>query len=415
MFDTNEAVMEQLLAGEDSFAEFEEVRFGEHGVVAPNAEEMAGEFVAFANAEGGAVFLGVGDHGTVMGIPPERMRAVEDWAINLATHNCDPPIRPVLRRVVLPGPDGSPRHLLVVEVKRGLHVHRTQGGRWYVRIGSSKRDLTQQELSRLFQERGRTYVFDETPVLTAVRDDLDGDALDAHFGRPEGIDWTQLLVNRRVVVEDEQGVLRPTVGGLLCFGKDPAAHVHGAFIHAAIYRGVRRHSDELVHADDIRGPVNRQIDDAVDFVDRFMLRPARKDVGREDFPQYALGAVQEAIVNAVAHRDYSIGGSKIRLFLYADRLEVISPGALPNTVTLETLRYRRSTRNQLLVSFLSKMKSRRGGRAFLEERGEGVARIIDESRAHSGREPRYELHGQELQLTIWARPSPHDGSEAPGR
>jgi predicted HTH transcriptional regulator len=412
MFETLEAIINQLLAGEDSFAEFKDVRFGQHGVMAPNTEDMAGEMVAFANAEGGTIFLGVDDSSTVRGIPPERMRGVEEWVVNPATNNCDPPIRPLFRRVVLPGPDGNPRHILMIEVRKGLYVHRTAGGRWYIRVGSSKRDLMQAELSRLFQERGRTFVFDEAPVPTAMVEDLDEGALQRHFGRPTGIDWTQLLLNCRVVVRDENGVLRPTVGGLLCFGRDPAVHLHGALLEGAVYRGVRRHSDDLVHVEEIRGPVNRQIDDAVEFANRFMLKPARKDVGREDQPQYALGVVQEAIVNGMAHRDYSIAGSKIRLFLYADRLEVISPGALPNTVTLETLRYRQFTRNQLLVSFLSKMKSRRGDRSFIEERGEGVARIIDESLAHSGREPMFELHGPELHLTIWAKPSPHENSGA---
>lgn len=139
-----------------------------------------------------------------------------------------------------------------------------------------------------------------------------------------------------------------------------------------------------------------------------MLRPARKPVGRVDHPQYEIGAVHEAVVNAVAHRDYSLSGSKIRLFLFANRLELYSPGALPNTLTVETMPYRVFTRNQLLVGFLSRMKSRRTGQAFLESRGEGVRRILDGSEAHSGRRPVYELFGQELRLTIWAKPSPHD-------
>lgn len=164
-----------------------------------------------------------------------------------------------------------------------------------------------------------------------------------------------------------------------------------------------------MHAAEIGGPAPRQIDGAIAFVDRFMLRPARKDVGREDFPQYRMGVVQEAIVNAVAHRDYSIAGSKIRLFLYADRLEVLSPGGLPHTVTLETMRYRQFTRNQLFVSLLSRLRSPDTGRFYLEERGEGVARILEEGLEHSGREPAYALHGPELHLTIWAKPSPHAG------
>ncbi len=119
--------------------------------------------------------------------------------------------------------------------------------------------------------------------------------------------------------------------------------------------------------------------------------------------QYDIDVVDEAIVNAVAHRDYAISGSKIRLFLFADRLELYSPGALPNTITLEEMPYRTFTRNQLLVNFLSRIRSKRTGQVFLESRGEGVRKILDAGEAHSGRRPEYALFGPELRLTLWAR------------
>ena len=121
-----------------------------------------------------------------------------------------------------------------------------------------------------------------------------------------------------------------------------------------------------------------------------------------DKPAYHIEVVDEAIVNAVAHRDYSIAGSKIRLFLFADRLEVCSPGKLPNTLTLRDMPYRTFTRNQLLVSFLSRLRSKRTGQVFLESRGEGVRKILQRGEAHSGRAPEYRLFGDELRLTLWA-------------
>ena len=103
---------------------------------------------------------------------------------------------------------------------------------------------------------------------------------------------------------------------------------------------------------------------------------------------YDLDVVDEAIVNAVAHRDYAISSSKIRLFLFADRLELYSPGKLPNTLSLDNMPYRTFTRNQLLASFLSRIRSKRTGQVFLESRGEGVRNILREGEAHSGRRPR---------------------------
>jgi ATP-dependent DNA helicase RecG len=272
------------------------------------------------------------------------------------------------------------------------------------------------QLARLFQDRGRAFVFDEQPVPTATDEDLDRESLERFFANgPSSIPWTDLLRNTRVVsATEEGGPDRPTVAGLLAFGRKPRAHLPSAYIEAGVYRRDRLTSDDLVHSDQIEGRVDAQIDDATAFVNGFMLKPARKSVGRQDFPQYDVGAVEEAIVNAVAHRDYSIAGSKIRLFLFTDRLELYSPGALPNTLTIDTMPYRVFTRNQLLVSFLSRMRSRRTGRAFLESRGEGVRRILEVSEAHSGRRPIYELFGEELRLTIWAQPSPHDTDDAAG-
>lgn len=250
---------------------------------------------------------------------------------------------------------------------------------------------------------------DEQPVPTALVEDLDQESLEAHF-RPTAIPWTDLLRNTRVLTTGVDAVDRPTVAGLLAFAKSPRLHLPSAYIEAAVYRGTMLTSDHLIHSAALEGRVSEQIDDASAFVERFMLKPARKPAGREDYPQYDIGAVHEAVVNAVAHRDYSIAGSKIRLFLFDDRLELYSPGALPNTLTIETMPFRVFTRNQLLVSFLARMRSRRTGRAFLESRGEGVRTILEVSEAHAGRRPQYELFGEELRLTIWAQPSPHDVS-----
>ena len=163
MFDTPEQIRNQLRAGEDGRTEFKEIRFGDRGVLPPNSEELAGELVAFANAEGGVVFLGDDDAGAARGIPPERWDAVEHWLRNVATHNCDPPIRPVVRKALLPDDEERDDRILLAEVPRGLYVHRTSGGRYYTRVGSTKRDLTPRELARLFQQRGREFVFDEQP------------------------------------------------------------------------------------------------------------------------------------------------------------------------------------------------------------------------------------------------------------
>ena len=401
MFDTRDQILNQLHAGEDGRAEFKEVRLGDRGVVSPNTEDLAGELVAFANASGGVVFLGIEDSGAVRGIPLDQIDTVEHWIINVATHNCEPPVRPLLRKELLPGPAGGYRRVLLAEVPRGLYVHRTSGGRYYVRVGSTKRDLTPPELVRLFQQRGREYVFDEQPVLAATVDDLNRHRLEAFFGRSPTIPWLDLLRNTRVTCRDEDGVDHPTVAGLLVFGTEPTGFLASGSIEAACYRGTRLSSDDLIHAERLAGPVSDQIDAGIAFVVRFMQ--ASPNCPTKEGTSYDLDVVEEAMVNAVAHRDYAISGSKIRLFLFADRLELYSPGQLPNTLTLDDMPYRTFTRNQLLVSFLSRIRSRRTGQVFLESRGEGVRKILQDGEAHSGRRPEYALFGDELRLTLWGK------------
>ena len=399
MFDTRDQILDQLRAGEDGRTEFKEVRFGDRGVLSPNTEDLADELAAFANAEGGVVFLGVDDSGAVTGIPLAKMNVVEHWLLNVATHNCDPPIRPLVRKAVLPGDGAKDERIVLVEVARGLYVHRTSGGRYYTRVGSTKRDLAPSELARLFQQRGREYVFDEQLVLAATVGDLSRNRLEAFFGRSPIIPWLDLLRNTRVVSRDEDGVDRPTVAGLLVFATEPTEFLASGSIEAACYHGTRLSSEDLIHAERLAGPVSDQIDAGIAFVARFMPTGVSAGAGA----RYDIDVVDEAIVNAVAHRDYAIAGSKIRLFLFADRLELYSPGKLPNTITLQDMPYRTFTRNQLLVSFLSRIRSKRTGQVFLESRGEGVRKILKDGEAHSGRRPKYELFGDELRLTLWAK------------
>ncbi len=251
MFNSAAQMLEQIRAAEDGRAEFKELRLSGRRVTAPHTEDLAGELVAFANAEGGAVFLGVDDAGAVIGIPADRLDAVEQWLLNIATHNCDPPIRPVVRKALLPAASGGDRRILLVEIPRGIYVHRTSGGRYFVRIGSTKRDLIPAELARLFQQRGREYVFDEQPVLAAAVEHLNRHRLEAFFGRSPTIPWLDLLRNTRVTVRDADGVDRPTVAGLLVFGTEPTDFLASGSIEAADYRGARLSSDDLIHAERI--------------------------------------------------------------------------------------------------------------------------------------------------------------------
>jgi predicted HTH transcriptional regulator len=154
--------------------------------------------------------------------------------------------------------------------------------------------------------------------------------------------------------------------------------------------------------------LNQQIDQAMAFLKRNQKISAVKAPHRVEVPQFSERAVFEAVVNAVAHRDYSISGSKIRFFLFDDRLELYSPGALPNTVTIESIALRQATRNELITSLLAETPVAEAvgsiGRGYyMEKRGDGVPIILNDSEKLSGKKPVYQLiDDSELILTIYA-------------
>ena len=216
-----------------------------------------------------------------------------------------------------------------------------------------------------------------------------------------------LLLKRRLLVKEDEEI-RASVAGILMCHDTPDDYLYNSFIQAVLYRGTEKDANNHVDSQDIRGPLDQQIIEAMKFAGRYNAVAARKDIGRIDIPQYSMRAIFEAIVNAVVHRDYSKSSSKIRLFMYHDRMELYSPGALANSVTVDNLRYSQATRNELLARLLSEinlddnMRRQVVRRHFLERRGEGVGIILNESEELSGKPPIYELFDEKLRLTIFA-------------
>jgi len=406
MFDTIPEILERIKLGEDSFVEFKEVKFRGEGIVEPHAESLAAEMCAFANTSGGVIFVGVNDDGHIAGIPKEKRSVVENHLSNACRNNARPPILPIMQALSLPDANGENQTVIKVDIAKSVFVHQTSGGRYFQRLGVTKVDLTPQELARLFQQREHSFIFDEQAVRQATLEHLNQKLLKKFIPEVRHQTWEKILENKHVVSRDAQNTLHPSVAGLLAFGDAPESFLPSAYIEAAAYRGTEMASAAVIDAKKITGPLPQQIDDAVNFIERNMKVASIKTIGRQDFPQYDLLAVHEAIVNAAAHRDYSIAGSKIRLFLFDDRLEIYSPGKLPNTITLENMADRQFTRNQLLVSFLARQTSPHSGRYYIEARGEGVRLIIDRSEAISQKQPQYRLLGDELLLTIWAAVPP---------
>ncbi len=216
--------------------------------------------------------------------------------------------------------------------------------------------------------------FDQLPVLNATLDNLDlAKARDYLAGQTEASqlamngDVVELLAHLKAVVRYE-GQRIPSIGGLLLFGRDPQRELAHSELRAARFQG-RDVVGPITDKQDCRGTLPEIIDQATDFVRRNRrIIPHMKGIRRIDVEEYPLAAVREAVANAVAHRDYALTGSSIRLFLFDDRLEIISPGRLVFPVTLESLGHVRETRNKLIVRVLRDL-------GYIEDLGTGIRRI----------------------------------------
>ncbi len=414
MFDTVDELLRKIQLGEDSVLELKAVHFKGNKVSGPRRDDLADELAAMANSNDGICVLGVDDKTReIVGVPLDKLDAVETFIREICNDVIKPPLSVRIIRMELPDTLGVTRPVIKVDVPRSLFVHKSPGG-YFRRQGSSKRELPPELLARLFQQRSQAMVirFDEQTVPETSLSDLE-EPLWHRFATISSDDPISTLRKLKLLFTDETNIERATVAGVLMCSRRPETWLPGAFIEAVRYRGNRQDSNYQADAARITGALDQQISQALAFVRRNMTVAAMKVPARKEFPQFSERAVFEAIVNAVAHRDYSIHGSKIRLFMFDDRFELYSPGPLPNTVTIESLPLRQATRNELITTLLSRCPvepdDRSVGRQFLmEKRGDGVPIILNESYALSGRYPEYRLiDDAELLLTIHSAPQPN--------
>ena len=262
-------------------------------------------------------------------------------------------------------------------------------------------------LSRIRLGEDSIVRFDESVVPTTARSDLHhsltrrflaGDAVDDDASTSAGdalpgASEDDLLRKLRLVADDADGSARLTLAGVLLCTEEPQRWLPHAYVQAVSYAGERTDADYQTDAREIGGPLDQQVVEGLHFVRRNMLVRATKHTARVERPQFSERAVFEALVNAVAHRDYSMSGARVRLHLFGDRLELYVPGALANTLTPDSLHLRQANRNELIVSLLARCAAPSGvGRTrLMDRRGDGVPIIRRECKELSGRLPEYRL------------------------
>lgn len=357
-------------------------------------ESLAQHLVALANGPGGCLVFGATAAGRPQAIKDPL--ALRDRLLELALR-CEPPL-------IIPEPhlqlESEPPLVLVMVPPDLPHVYHFDG-RYLVWQNQTLAPLDGTALRSLIFARGETG-FESQPVTYAEMSDLDSVAIATYLDAVDALRHLppeEALFKRGCIQQDRNGVWRPTQAGLLLFGRDPQQWLPQAQITIAVYPGL--HMEDQFARAEVQGSLPEQARQAEAFLRRHMTRQvALNALQRQEQHAYPLGAVREMIVNALAHRDYSIRGDNIRLLLFANRLECYSPGRLPGHITVENIHNERFSRNAVLVQGLFDL-------GFIERLGYGINRIVAMAADEGLPEPHFVEMVAGFQVTLYGRAEGH--------
>lgn len=327
---------------------------------ARNAAALSAELVALANSGGGRIFIGVADDGTVVGLSPADVRRVNQLLSACASDHVRPPINPRTENVEV----GSAGVVVVVTVADGISKpYMDNTGAVWVKSGADRRRVTsREELRRMFQSSGLVCA-DEVPVPNLPVSEVDLPFFRQFYSRVYGeafedqeLPLDSLLENMNL---SRNGDLN--LAGAMLFARHPQRRLPAFSVKAVVFPGVEIHQSTYLDSRDITGKVSEQFDHAVTFV-MTHIRHVQRDqsVNSVGVPEIPRIAVEELVANALIHRDYFVS-APVRLMVFDDRVELTSPGHLPNNLTVENIRRGASViRNPTLASFAAKVLPYRG-------------------------------------------------------
>jgi ATP-dependent DNA helicase RecG len=402
-----------LREGENSGVEFKRDALSPH--------ELAKALVALSNLRGGRILLGVEDDATVSGVQRDN---IDEWVLTCARDKVRPPLIPFVETVTDPG---SRQRVAVITVEAGYAVHAVWHNNHYayfIRAGRQSREASPEELGRLQQQRG-TFRAELRPISGASLEDLDRRRLRDYFQRVRGQTvpddgdrdgWVQLLRATEFLV-DGVDAPAPALAAVLLFSAAVTRFLPQSGVDAVALPGVEKDYAALERAA-LRGPLTPLMDATGAVVEAGLVDQAvafvRRNVGaaaylvdgvrRVDTPGLPTEPVREAVVNALIHRDYLLTHTDVELVLYADRLEVTSPGRLPNGVTVDGMRLGvRAARNELIKDVMRDY-------GYLEHMGLGVPRkIIRGMFDHNGTVPEFLLGEESLTVVMLRSVAPRSG------
>lgn len=341
-----ESFLSQIPLGEDSTRQFK--------VDVKNAESLASEIAAFANTNGGVIFIGVADDGSTPGLSGHDVARINQLISNAASHLVRSPLAVRTENVSL----DNGRIVIVLTVPKGIDKpYFDKNGVIWLKAGADKRRVnSKEELRRVFQFTNQFHA-DELPTKANI-DKLDKlrfrdflrDVYKQNYPDSSS-ELTRLLQNMNLASKDG----RLNLAGVLLFAEKPEWIVPQFVVKAIRYPGNKIHATDYLDTEDFSGPLPKLFEGAMSFVMRNLHKiQAGRGVNTPGLPEIPEAVFEELLVNALVHRDYLVS-APIRLFVFDNRIEIISPGHLPNNLTVEKIRAGNSNiRNPILVSYVAK-------------------------------------------------------------
>jgi len=358
----------------------------------PETEMLAETLVAFANADGGTILVGLGTAGTLF----EEVEAEHLEALLLRAQGmCHPPVTTGWQPL-----DTGRGTAIAISVPRSPELHSLFDGRVLLRSGTKNRPLSGKEIRHLASAKG-TGEYEQEVVYGATQADLDEKTIVEYAAkrrlrgpRGEKLSGTELLLDSGAI--DAEG--KPTVAGLLLFGRNPQRLLPQSGAVLVRFAGTEPTSGEglpgYMRREEISGSLGQVIENLWNMIwEEMRHESVISGLKREERPEYPPFAVREAIVNAVAHRDYRLSGRRIEVRMFDDRMEIISPGGLPGHITLDNIVEEHFSRNPRIVKGLYYW-------GFIEELGLGIDRMIDEMVQAGHPPPQFEARPFTFKVTL---------------
>ena len=371
-------------------------------------KDLAVTMIAFANADGGDLVVGITDgKREIEGVDGDE-KILNDIR-RTPFDFCAPSVNAQIEMVPCVDRTGKENHVLVFHIEPSLRVYANQADEVFLRVGDKSKKLSFDERFQLMNDKGQS-CYEETAVYSAGLDDLDMALVDDYCQKSVyGKSSMEFLTENHGYLVERNGKMHPTVVSLLMFGKKPQDFLPRASVRFIRYEGTEEKTGaEMNVIKDMifEGPVREQIDKSVAFLatqikERTYLGADGKFITEVEYPEFVR---QEMIVNACCHRDLSITGTDIQVKLFDDRLVVESPGNLPGLVRPDNIRHTHFSRNPRLARYLKTYK-------YVKEFGEGVDRMCREMEADGLLPIKYYKNDFILRAVAWSKNAKDAGSD----